>query len=459
MSADKPKSKKKSLKTSRFSRILKVGSTLAKASGYYAIDKIEEYGHKLKQDAEEKLSGQRVKIKAIQEIVQSLGELKGGLMKIGQMLSITEDLLLPKEVSDLFSKLQNTAPSMPQKDLLSVFEKSFQKRPEEIFKEFNYDPFAAASIGQVHEGVLKSGEKVAIKVQYPKIVKAIKNDLKNLDQINKLFSMLLPQTPNIANILEEIRDGLVKETYYKTEAKEMIKFKEMLGEEFPEIVVPRVYEEYSNSQIITMEFMEGDTFEETLDYSQEEKDHLGSLFYNSFLYTFFQKRKLHSDPQYGNFLFRPGKVILLDFGSTRTFDKTFVNHYALMNHAIEIDDVELFNHAATYLGLAHPDDSEEHFQKTYEFACKIYHPYLEPGKYRVEDLNPFKIFHNFFMSIDLKGRKSPRQEFFLLDRSLLGLFTKLKHWNSQVDWEYGRKKYRYPVSSKAYEDYLKENSS
>ncbi len=444
------KSDSSKLRSSRFSRLAKIGGTVAKAASSYAIGKAKEKAIDIL-DKTEKVKSTAYKIKVATEIIQSMGELKGGIMKVGQMLASTEDLILPKELSNLFRTLQRTSPPMPDSDLDSVFMDSFAKRPEELFDYFNRKQIAAASIGQVHEAILKTGEKVAVKIQYPKISDAIKNDLSSIDQLDKLFSLFIPGKPDIKKMIVELQKVLILECDYEREKTELKRYKEIFEKEFADkIIIPKVYDEFTSDKILTVEYLEGDTYEETLEnYTQEQKNELGELLYNSFLYSFCFKRRLHTDPQNGNYLFRPGKILMMDFGSTRYFQISFVQNFCLLQLAAENNNFELYKTAAKKLEICAGEDSDELIMKQFEVIRAIYYPYCSVGKYSVDDNNPFKILKDFLLTIDIAGRKVPREEFLLLDRANIGLYTKLRNWKAEVDWEKGRLQYRYKVSDYA----------
>ena len=204
----------KTIKTTKIGRLTKMGTTLAKATGKFFVKKTFDRTLKEARDL-------KVKIEVAKDIVQSMGELKGAFMKMGQMLSISDDLLLPPEISELFKELQKDAPPMPRSDLDKVFLNSFGKIPEGIFKSFDRKPLAAASIGQVHKAVLPSGEEVAVKVQYPNILKATQNDFKNIDQIKKFFSLIFPNVVDVTNLVVEMKRSLLQECDYVKERNEM----------------------------------------------------------------------------------------------------------------------------------------------------------------------------------------------------------------------------------------------
>ena len=383
------------LKTGKFSRVLKLGTSLTKAASNYAIGEIQEkVSAKAQQvkDATEKAQATAKQIKAAQEIIKSMGELKGAVMKIGQMLSITEDMVLPPEITQLFKKLQKDAPPMAITDIDKVFMKDFGKKPSEIFETFDYNQLASASIGQVHLATLPTGEKVAVKIQYPDIDKAITNDLSNLDNLDRLITLLVPKKPEIRHFLEEMRDNLIKECDYLNEMKNMEEFREIFKDEFPNIIIPKVYADFSTTHILTTEFMEGDHFDETVHYSQEVKDTLGETLYNSFLFALFQRGALHTDPQEGNFLFQQEKIIMMDFGSIRHFDEKFRKSYAKYCYAVEKEDMEQYRQACLELNLADENTKDEYLQRHFNLARTVYVGFLKPGKYPIGKINPIGYF-------------------------------------------------------------------
>ncbi len=419
--------------SNKIGRFSKLGKSLVKATGHLALEKVSESFDKLN-DRKEKIEEIGHKAKAAREIIRSMGELKGALMKMGQMISITEDLVLPPEIALLFSELQKNAPAMRDEDLDKVFLEGLGKRAEEIFAQFDRKPMAAASIGQVHRGTLKSGEQVAIKVQYPKIVDAIKNDFDNLDNLKKLISILFPKAPNIDSYILELKRSLLEECDYKKEMEHLQFFKEKCAARFKSIRIPDVYSEYSCENILTMELVSGDDYHQTKSYTQEDRDFLGQLTYDFHNFCFYELQCIHTDPQYGNFMFSPQSITLLDFGSIRRFDHDFVSLYKDLLTSTENRDLELYRRVLLDFGFFDEDDDISLFKRHMEMIADLYEPYNRPGKYGVPKVNPFEQVKAFADFIDLKGRRTPREEFLLLDRAHLGMYTKIKGWESKIDW-------------------------
>lgn len=439
-------------KSSSFSRFAKLTQGVAKATAQLAIDAAKNKAQELINKNEE-LKDITYKVNAAKEVIKSMSELKGALMKLGQMISITEDMVLPKEISALFKELQRNAPQMSDAEVDLVFNKNFGKKPEELFLSFNRKAIAAASIGQVHLAQLPTGENVAVKVQYPKIVEAIKNDLNHLHKFNNLLHVLFPDRPDIDNLIDELKVSLVKECDYVQEKNEMDFFREALAQEIPEIIIPKTFSDFSTSEILTMELVEGHSFEEALLFSQEEKNFLGQLIYRFHQFSLWKMNKMHSDPQHGNYLFQRNKLIILDFGSTRAFSHDFIIDYCALLMGIERNDSQLYRLAGVHLGFFNLKDSEEFTQKHFQMVEKIYRPYLEAGSYAVTHINPLELIGTFLKGIDLNGRKAPKSEFLHLDRAKLGLYSKLKGLTAEVDWIKWKELYRKNIKSEVITKY------
>jgi aarF domain-containing kinase len=433
-------------KSSKLSRFLSVGTSLTKATAQLAVDAAKTKAQSYL-DKNPEIKDMGLKIKASKEIIQTMGELKGAMMKLGQMISISEDMFLPKEISDLFRDLQKNSPSMPDDEVRRMIMESFNKLPTELFAEFDIKPIAAASIGQVHKAVLHSGEVVAVKIQYPKIVNAIKYDFQNLHKIDRLVHLLYPNKPNLDGMIAELKTSLLEECNYLHEMEQIQYFKAQYKDKFPMIYIPKVYPEFCTQQILTMEWLEGDSFEESLHYTEEEKNFLGTSLYESYLFSLFELNRLHTDPQNGNYLFKPDKIIMLDFGSTREFDRDFVVDYAGLMMSMEENRLDIYAELAKKLQLFKEADDDQLIARHFNMIRNLYLPYVKVGVHPITDINPFHLFKDFIKDLDFKGRKSPRQEFLLLDRSTFGLYTKLKGWRSQINWLEGRNKFRNSIEN------------
>jgi predicted unusual protein kinase regulating ubiquinone biosynthesis (AarF/ABC1/UbiB family) len=429
------------IKTKSSSRLFTLGKAVASASASYLYDKVRN----TKDNVE--------KIQAAREIIRSMGELKGGWMKLGQMLSITEGAVLPQEITDLFKTLQKNSPALDFKAVEKTFLQTYGKPPKEVFAYFEEKAMAAASIGQVHRARLQNGKWVAVKIQYPNISTAIENDLKSADKIDQLIGLFMDSKPNLDTLIAEMRRCLLEECDYVKEAQHTIYFKYQLEPHFPQIQVPKVYSDLCSEQILVTELLEGESFDDTLLYDPSTKNLLAAALYESFLFCFFHLRKIHADPQNGNYYFHPNKMIWLDFGAVRSFSKEFVEDYCMLQYAVETDNIDTYVKAARALQVVQDGDTEDFIQRHFDLVKKVYSPYIEPGVYTAIYPNALGLVRDFVSEVKWKGRKSPKEELALLDRNNIGLFMKLKAWNPQLDWVGLRDKWRAPVLASARERY------
>jgi predicted unusual protein kinase regulating ubiquinone biosynthesis (AarF/ABC1/UbiB family) len=267
--------------------------------------------------------------KASRRVREELEFLKGPFMKFGQLLSM-QTHTLPHEAIDELANLQRRAPGMHPTLARAQFKTSCGRYPEEVFREFEEEPFAAASLGQVHGAVTRRGQKAAVKIQYPAIRTAIENDLKILRSAT-LPGRITGHTP--VGILDEMKRGFLEETDYIHEGKNIDFFRERL-KGFPYLTIPKVYWDLTTDRVLTMSFVEGATVEEFLEGkpSQEVRDRIGCRLFELYLFQIYHLHALHADPHPGNYLFqKDGRIGLVDFGCVKRFsgDVAELNRYVV----------------------------------------------------------------------------------------------------------------------------------
>jgi predicted unusual protein kinase regulating ubiquinone biosynthesis (AarF/ABC1/UbiB family) len=256
------------------------------------------------------------------QLVSMLGEMKGAAMKLGQLASFYEfgvDNPYMDTYRDALTMLQNSAPPMDPAASRQVIEEEFGRPLEKVFATFEDQAVAAASIGQVHRATLRSGETVAVKVQYPGVDEAVRADLKNLSALTKLSVAIAPNL-DPKEVANEVRDRVLEELDYRREAKNQQKFAELFAGH-PFIVVPKVYPDYCRTRVITQEFVEGDHFLTALEWDQEDKDRLAEILFRFFYGSLNRFLLFSADPHPGNYiLLGKDKVAFLDFGLVRAVD-------------------------------------------------------------------------------------------------------------------------------------------
>jgi predicted unusual protein kinase regulating ubiquinone biosynthesis (AarF/ABC1/UbiB family) len=266
-------------------------------------------------------------VKNALRIVETLGELKGAAMKVGQMMSLQEGLL-PPEVAEVLRGLQKEAPRVPA-EVMEFEVRGALPDFDELFESFDFEAFAAASIGQVHRGRLRDGREVAVKVQYPLIDEIVKADLKNLKIIFKRLVALFTDA-DMEPIWDELSAGLLAEIDYLHEAENIRRMTE-LHSDVPEIVIPRVVDEATSRNVLTMEYVEGiaptDACSEV--YPVELRDRWGVVLSEFQMRGIIEHRLVHADPNMANFAFLDdGRVVVYDFGCVKEVPVDLARAYA-----------------------------------------------------------------------------------------------------------------------------------
>ena len=256
------------------------------------------------------------------QVVESLGSMKGALMKIGQMASYLDDGL-PEPIRDALASLQAGAPPMTGELAAGCIERELGGRPEDLFLEWDPVPLAAASIGQVHRALCVDPadgleKAVAVKVQYPGVDQAITADLANADMLGNVLGLLF-RSLDPEPLVEEIRDRVVEELDYVLEAENQRLFADFY-QGHPFISVPRVIDAFSSQRVLTTELATGARFDELLTWSQEERDLAAETIYRFVFRSLYRFHAFNGDPHPGNYLFEPGgRVTFLDFGLVKRF--------------------------------------------------------------------------------------------------------------------------------------------
>ncbi len=275
------------------------------------------------------------------QLFKVLGELKGGAMKVGQMLSIFE-AALPPEIAGPYratlTRLQEAAPPLPARTVHQVLATGLGVDWRESFAEFDDKPAAAASIGQVHKAVWHDGRTVAVKVQYPGAGKALLSDFNQLARLGRLFAVLMPGL-DMKSILAELKERVAEELDYTIEAESQRTFAEAYADD-PDIYVPEVVAQSGN--VLVTEWMEGTPLSAIITGgTQEERDHAG-LLYCRFLFSGPARcGLLHADPHPGNYrLLDDGRLGVIDFGAVDRLPGGFHRRIGILMRIGTMGDVE-----------------------------------------------------------------------------------------------------------------------
>lgn len=254
---------------------------------------------------------------AAERAAEVLGTLRGVAAKVGQMASYVDGIVpeAQRESYELaLSKLRDQAPTSTTADIRAQVELELGGRISELFSDWQDEPIASASIGQVHRARLSDGRIVAVKVQHSGIAKAVESDLENAGMLESLASSLVGKGMNTRGVLNEIRARFREELDYRLEARRQSEFARIFRGD-PQIFVPAVVSERSSARVLTTEFVKGVALDEAATFSEAER-----RAYAEALWRFVFKGNLvggmfNADPHPGNYVFQPeGRIAFLDFG-------------------------------------------------------------------------------------------------------------------------------------------------
>ncbi|KZN69592.1 ABC1 kinase family protein [Pseudoalteromonas luteoviolacea] len=338
--------KSKKVPSSRVSRLAHLGGLAGKVASNIMFS-----------GAKQVLSGQPVTRKGlllqpknIHAVADKLAHLRGAAMKLGQLLSMDAGDLLPKELSSLLEKLRADAQPMPHRQLIELLESNWGHNWLDKFSHIELRSFARASIGQVHKATTESGQKLALKVQYPGVANSIDSDVDNVAMLIKL-SGLMPKQVALEPLMIEAKKQLLVETNYQTEGQRLIEFADGLRTH-PQFKVPQFIPEYSTDNILAMEFVDGQPLEDFANSSVELRCSIASDLILLFFIEMFELQTIQSDPNLANYLYdeQQNKLVLLDFGASRSIEKSLASGYWLLLKAGLDNDRALMVKAVQQIG-------------------------------------------------------------------------------------------------------------
>ena len=298
-------------------------------------------------------------MKTAAQVSERLGQMKGALMKLGQMASYLDEGL-PAPLRAALSQLQSSAPPMSSELAAGVIEREFGRPPSELFVEWDPTPIAAASIGQVHRAVIIDPETgreraVAVKVQYPGVDEAIDADLRNADLLGFLlqqgFSGLDP-----TEMVNEVKERIREELDYSREAANQRLFADYYAGH-PFIHIPQVFPSFSTSRVLTTELVNGWSWSQLLQQDQRQKDLAGEALFRFVFRSLYGMHKFNGDPHPGNYIFHEnGRITFLDFGLVKHFtDDEMATFIAMVKSAAYESDVPAFRGVLENSGMLKPD--------------------------------------------------------------------------------------------------------
>jgi predicted unusual protein kinase regulating ubiquinone biosynthesis (AarF/ABC1/UbiB family) len=418
------------LPTGRLSRMFKLGRM---TTGIAAT----ALGHSVKQLGRGESPGAAALLNPAnaERIANELAQMRGAVMKLGQLLSMEAGDILPRELTELLARLRDSAHSMPPTQLRQVLVEAWGERWQDLFQSFDEQPFAAASIGQVHEAIDRSGRRLAIKVQYPGVAASIDSDLDNVATLLKLFR-LLPPGLDIDRLLQIARVQLHEETDYELEASHLRQYRARLeGDDL--FRVPEVLERLSGPGILAMSFIEGESIERLSAARPELRDRMATRLIDLCLDEFLHWGIVQSDPNFANFLYNANDetIGLLDFGALLVNAPGRNRSLARLLRAALRQDLGELVEAACEVGYIEASDPFNYRMAVVDLLQSAAEPALNPGRYdfagsQLTQCISDKLLH---LRNNHDTQRIPPADVIFLHRKLAGIFLLCARIKARVD--------------------------
>jgi predicted unusual protein kinase regulating ubiquinone biosynthesis (AarF/ABC1/UbiB family) len=369
-------------------------------------------------------------------IVERSSELRGAFTKLVQMLS-TRDDLLPAPALEILAESRAAVPPMPYTVIRERVRAELGSYPERLYRRFEHEAFAAASLGQVHRAVLRSGQSVAVKVQYPNIEETVDQDLKNLHAALNLLTRIgrdvMGQRVDTAGLHAELEERLTEELDYRKEAANIELFRELFADD-DEIEIPTVFADLSSRRVLTMSLLDGYPLADVLapGVDQELKDWVAIKYFRTVCRQILHFGVLHTDPQPANYLVtHHPKIGVLDFGSIRIFPEELRCGYLRLARALLDGDRGEMTAACRALDYLGDGDSPEAMIAILE---NLLEPLLKDRDYdfrRYRSLD--KAMQVATLAIEKGLYRTPGHRVFLV-RALIGLEGYVKQLGTVTNW-------------------------
>lgn len=321
-------------------------------------------------------------------LAERLSTLRGAAMKLGQLMSMDGQGVLPPAFADLLAGLRERAHIMPATQLVEVLEAEYGEGWDRRFRRFSFQPIASASIGQVHRAETHTGRLLAIKLQYPGVRQSIDSDVANIALLARTPGLIpAGMAKDVAPLLARLREQLLIETDYLTEARLATEYRQKLGDDAV-LRVPQVYAPDCTANILAMDFEPGLPIDQLAKGNQPQalRDHVAAALCRLAVRELFEMRLVQTDPNFGNYLFdqASGQIALLDFGATQAVSSERVEQLRGLGCAVRDGDAARTLVAARSLGLlgeSDDADSPSQVQALVELLLMLGEPLRYRGDY------------------------------------------------------------------------------
>ena len=370
-------------------------------------------------------------------LAERLSQMRGAVMKLGQLMSMDGHGVLPPEFAALLAGLRDRAHGMPATQLAEVLEREYGSDWHKRFRRLSFEPVASASIGQVHRAETHDGRVLALKIQHPGVRQSIDSDIANLALLARTPG-LVPAALDPTPLLARLREQLHRETDYHAEARASIEYRARLGED-PVLLVPAVHEEHCTAHILATDFAPGVPVDRLASHSaaQPQRDKVAGALCRLAVREIFEMRLVQTDPNFGNYLFdeTSGRIALLDFGATEVVTAERVDHLRELGRAQRSGERDRTTTAAIAAGFIGADDPPAQAQGVISLMLLAGEPLRHRGAY---DFGSSDLFSRAFDS----GRaqffgdgysRTPPADLIFIQRKFAGTFMLCTRLKARVD--------------------------
>ncbi len=369
-----------------------------------------------------------------QRLADRLSEMRGAAMKVGQLLSMESGEVIPPAFSQMLSRLRESAHTMPLGQVAQVLNQAWGEGWDKGFQKFYFTPLCAASIGQVHEAVLRDGHRLAIKIQYPGIRRSIDSDVDNVSTLLRWLS-LVPEEIDFAPLLQEAKRQLHIEADYRQEAIFIKLYSRRLADD-PRFELPAVFEPLTTPEVLAMSYLDGEPIETLAETELPKRNGVATSLFELTLREILEWGLVQTDPNFANYRYQSkrNRLQLLDFGATREYPASRCSAFRkLFLACVEGEDADVARAAIT-VGYLDDNDPLQYRASIVELLRALTEPLRVANHYTFGDSNLARRISNIAIEMRLRDKfgRLPPPDVLFLHRKLGGLYMLLSRLRATV---------------------------